>query len=166
MRKVKLLVVDDEEEIREIIIDEVKRRQFNIECVGAENGKVAFELIKNSKFDIVLSDFQMPLMNGIDLIKMTRDHGFNLPFIFLTGHNEDSIVEGAWKYKAVEFIQKPFDIQNLLELVSLIGEIGSELNLWEKEKEIQNALSELIEKYAKNSTVFKLKIISRNKKIV
>lgn len=63
----KILVVDDEEVIRELLIRTLESKGFNVETV--ENGLIALEKIKTNVFDVLITDLKMPKINGIDVLK-------------------------------------------------------------------------------------------------
>lgn len=115
-----ILVVDDEAEIREIIIDELA--SHNAKTVGVSDGKAAFELLKNKKFDVVISDIRMPSGDGIELAKNIKTLDINKPKVFLaTGFSDLSQIE-AEKIGVIEIFQKPFDFKKIVD--SIIASFG------------------------------------------
>lgn len=113
----RVLIVDDEECIRECFGAALKKRGFTVEL--AENGEVALEKITQNKPDIIILDFAMPRMDGLQLcneLKRYSDTQY-IPIIFLSAHRhiEEAIKDmpGA----AVKYLQKPCDLQYLLEQI-------------------------------------------------
>lgn len=116
-KKRAVLIVDDEECIRECLGYALKERSFTVQF--AENGKVALEKITQNKPDIIILDFAMPQMDGLQLcneLKRYRDKQ-NIPIIFLSAHKhiEEAIKDmpGA----AVKYLEKPCDLKYLLEQI-------------------------------------------------
>jgi len=113
-----LLVVDDFEVIRKSIRDLL--RSAGYESVReAENGRKALAILKSTKVDIVISDWDMPEMNGLDLLKAVRsDQLFErLPFIIISGTARPEEMSKAIRAGADEYIEKPFQADTLVEKV-------------------------------------------------
>ena len=109
-----ILVVDDEREILETMMDIFKNAGYN--CKGASNGKEAYELIQNEKFDLILCDVMMPRMSGVDLLRRIKRMKYQTRFIFLTGYNMPP------EYKEISqeadyLINKPISFNELLNYV-------------------------------------------------
>ena len=113
----KILIIEDEEPIRRvlvrILIDESKK--FYI--TEAKNGKEGVSLLKREKFDLVLCDIKMPKMDGIEVLQETKFNKINIPFIMLTGHGNLETAVEAMKLGAYDFISKPPDLNRLLTAV-------------------------------------------------
>ncbi len=111
-KKINILIVDDEEDIIEFLENIVQTKHDSI-FMRAQNGSEALDLCKNKKFDVILSDFSMPVMNGGEFIHSLRhdiDNSINekTPVLMITGHRPDLAVDKkTWEH--VFFIKKPFD---------------------------------------------------------
>ena len=81
-----ILIAEDEPRMRRLIKDYLSREGFVI--VEASNGKEALELFQTNKFDLLILDIMMPLLNGFDLCKAVRDIS-NIPIIILTARSDD-----------------------------------------------------------------------------
>ncbi|HHX59899.1 MAG TPA: AraC family transcriptional regulator [Epulopiscium sp.] len=105
---IKLLIVDDEPLMQIGIKSMLDWKSLNIEIYGtAMNGADALELIEEELPDIVLCDIKMPIMTGLELIKICRDRYEKLPlFIFLTSYEEFSLVQEALKHQAFDYLIK------------------------------------------------------------
>jgi two-component system response regulator YesN len=105
---IKLLIVDDEPLVQIGIKSMLDWNQFDIElCETAMNGEKALKIIENQKPEIVLCDIKMPIMTGLELIKICRQRYENLPlFIFLTSYEEFSLVQEAIKHQAFDYLIK------------------------------------------------------------
>lgn len=126
----KILVVDDEKFIRHGI-GAIINKSFDdsIETELARNGKEAFEMIKQTKFDLVISDINMPQMNGIELIEQISKLKCRPEVIVLSGFNEFEYARQCIKFGVKNYLLKPVDKD---ELVDNIKEI---LNIIEEEQE-------------------------------
>lgn len=114
------LIVDDSSTIRKIVRHMYE--EFGFTCVEAENGSIALDYCKKSKPDIIMLDWNMPVMTGIDFIKNLSIHrnGVIPPVIFCTTETDMSFIEQALTAGAVDYIMKPFEKDILrLKLVQL-----------------------------------------------
>jgi two-component system cell cycle response regulator len=108
----KILVVDDEEPTRKLIVDLLATKGH--QCLTANNGLEALDKIVGTKFDAVITDIVMPEMDGIALTKEVSKHGQNLPVMVMTGYTEEYSAQTAIASGAREFINKPFSISEFL----------------------------------------------------
>ena len=138
MKKKRLLIVDDEAGIREILA--FKAESLGAEIFEAENGQVALDLIKSQTFEVVLSDINMPVMTGMQLLKSIRELGNMVPFVILSAYGDKKQAVEALKLGAFDFIDKPWEDQNLLDVLYRALELGAELNFWKSDNSIANAL--------------------------
>lgn len=117
----KILVVDDEELLREILMEELSA--YEAAVMGAENGDSAFELVKKENFDAIVTDIRMPGGNGTTLIKNVNSYfPKNRPKIFVcSGYNDVSRSEIETLSVTYTF-NKPFDrdffIQTLMKYLN------------------------------------------------
>ena len=107
--KYTILVVDDEEPIRNLIVTFFIRMGHL--CVKATDGVDALNRIKESKIDAIVTDIKMPDMDGIMLTEEIAKQYPGLPVMVMTGFSEEYTAEGAISAGAREFIQKPFSIE-------------------------------------------------------
>jgi two-component system chemotaxis response regulator CheY len=116
------LVVEDSSTIRMILSQYL--RKMNIEVVEAANGKEALERLKEmSPPDLVLVDWNMPVMNGIDFIRAVREQNVYdpLPLIMVTTNSENEYVGTAMEAGANLYIQKPCTFDALREKLDVLG---------------------------------------------
>lgn len=109
------MIADDDPAIRELLT-QILSDHYAVE--EAVNGEEALEGIKSGKYDLVLLDFQLPGMNGIDVLKQLRDRQGELPVILITGHGSPNMAIQASSLGVYGFMSKPFEIEDLLQLVS------------------------------------------------
>ena len=114
--KIKVLCVEDEQDIRENISDVLRDEGF--EVFEADNGKRGFESFMQNKPDIVISDIMMPEMDGYDLLKLVREsknvRNNTVPFIFLSALGQkDNVIKGA-NSSANDYLVKPIDFDVMI----------------------------------------------------
>ena len=113
----KILIIEDEEQIRRVLLRVLSDEDKNFDVKEAVDGKEGLSLIKKEKFDLILCDIKMPKMDGIEVLQEAKKNKFTSPFIMLTGHgNIDTAVE-AMKLGAYDFISKPPDLNRLITAV-------------------------------------------------
>lgn len=110
-----ILVVDDELLIRDLLYDFFKDHGWDISI--AENGEKALEVMESKNIDLVLSDVKMPEMDGLDLSRKLRESYPKIPVVLMTGYpSVDSVID-ALRNKVVDYIVKPFNINQLYKAV-------------------------------------------------
>lgn len=116
LRKLKFLFVEDEEELLQIICDALTKLEINY--VTAKNGKEALEVIaENSDIDVIVTDINMPYMNGLEMIKRLKNDGNNLPIIIMSAHTEDEYIQKAKTLGINEYLLKPFDFIKFIDIM-------------------------------------------------
>jgi two-component system chemotaxis response regulator CheY len=106
---VRILIVDDSRAMRSIVRRHVTQAGFeSAEIVEAENGLDALDQIKGTRPDVVLSDWNMPVMTGIELLEALRATGVDVPLGFVTSENSADYKERAFDAGAAFMITKPF----------------------------------------------------------
>ena len=114
-----ILVVDDEPALREILKEELEYLGANVN--EAANGHEAFELVRKTSFDAVISDIRMPGGDGVELLTRIRQGHPTMPVVMLITGFADITVEEAYAKGAAAVLSKPFDLGTLTkELVRLI----------------------------------------------
>ena len=112
---IKILVVDDDNDLRELIIDILLAKKFDVK--EAENGKSAQSMIAIEDFHIVITDIKMPLLNGIELLHYVKRTKPKINVILMTGFSEVTETQEAYELGAREFLLKPFRKEDLLAAV-------------------------------------------------
>jgi len=107
---VAVLVVDDNEDIRETLALVLSGCGYR--CESAKNGVEAMQRVRRARFDAVVTDLEMPEMDGIALTRELRQSFSNLPVMIMTGHSDDDHRETAFRAGAREFLGKPFEMGN------------------------------------------------------
>ncbi|MCS6838964.1 MAG: sigma-54 dependent transcriptional regulator [Bdellovibrionaceae bacterium] len=109
--KPRILVVDDEESIREFLEIMLKKEGYEVSL--AEDGEQGREFIKNKTFDMVISDLQMPKLNGLELLKWTKQNYPDITFMMITAFGTTESAVEAMKMGAYDYITKPFKIDEV-----------------------------------------------------
>ncbi len=105
----KILIADDSKAMRMIVIRTM--RQAGLEghtLLEAENGREAFEMAKAEEPDLILSDWNMPEMTGIEFLRALRGSGSTTPFCFVTSEGSEEMRTAAEQAGALGLIAKPF----------------------------------------------------------
>ena len=125
-----IFLVDDEEIELEMMRDIIRWEEMGIYVVGtAINGKDALEKIQVIQPDIVLTDIQMPMMNGIELAKQVTAQFDWIKIVFLTGHDEFTYVKTALNVGAVGYLLKPLDLDEIAGVMIKVIEKCEEVRL-------------------------------------
>lgn len=118
--RIKILLVEDEKMLAEILSDTLSDRNFDVRL--AYDGIHALEAIKKEPFDVIVSDVMMPNLDGYSLAKKLRNEGFNTPILFLTALSATEDVVKGFETGGNDFLKKPFAIDELIVRVkALVG---------------------------------------------
>ncbi|GAI78784.1 unnamed protein product, partial [marine sediment metagenome] len=118
MDKKTLLVVDDDISTRELIVDALSQSEDYI-IREAENGIEALQTIQKNHCDLIISDINMPGMDGMELLTRIREINPTIYVIMITGYPTIGLSVSAMKTGAVDFLTKPFDIDDLTYKVGI-----------------------------------------------
>lgn len=110
----KILIVDDFETMRNILNNMLAQLGFS-DITQAHNGKAAWKQIQLIEFDIVLADWNMPEMNGLELLKKIKEHNnfSHIPVVMITAEGEKNKIIEAISAGANGYILKPFNLDKL-----------------------------------------------------
>lgn len=119
----KILIADDSRAMRMIVTRTLRQAGLSgHELIEAENGREALELVVAHSPDLILSDWNMPEMLGIDFLRSLRASGDSTPFCFVTSEGSDEMRETATAAGALGLIAKPFTADGFLEVLgSVVG---------------------------------------------
>jgi len=110
-RSYTILIVDDENDLREAVAFDFRRKGFTV--LSAKSGLGALELVKSSKVDLIISDIRMPDGDGFFLLEKIQSLEAKIPLIFITGFTDRTEAECLQK-GALKVIPKPFDRKALM----------------------------------------------------
>ena len=116
-----VLAVDDTRALRNMLADCLKKGGH--EVVVAGDGEEALEQLRKHKPDMVITDLNMPRMNGLDFIAAARrePEGENLPMLLLTTETAQALKDRAREVRATGWLTKPFDPEQILGLVEQLA---------------------------------------------
>ncbi len=116
---IRVLVIDDEVKLCELIKQGLKALSSNFSIQTANSGIEAIELLSEQKYDVLITDIKMPKLDGIDLVNMVYEMNDKTVLIVITGHvNYEKELEARLKPGVeVSFLKKPISFINLLRSV-------------------------------------------------
>ena len=116
LKRVKTLLVDDDELIRDALCMAFKNKGCFMRA--AESAEEGLDAIKEEQFDVIISDFRLPGINGLDFLKLaavTHPHAVN---ILITAYRDEYMFSEAIRVGVTEFIEKPFSVKVLVNLLA------------------------------------------------
>ncbi|MEJ2033098.1 MAG: response regulator [Deltaproteobacteria bacterium] len=118
---IKILIVDDFATMRRIVKNILLQLGYR-NIVEADDGTTALDMLKNEKIDLIISDWNMPKMTGLDLLKTVRsnDATASLPFIMVTAEAQQHNIMQAVKAKVSQYIVKPFTAEIMQEKLNKV----------------------------------------------
>lgn len=111
----KVLLIDDDIELCELLKEELIAAKWAVET--AYNGRDGLQLLENFAYDLIVLDWQMPDLNGIDVLSHYRKDGGNTPVIFLTGEQSIESKMRGLDTGADDYLTKPFDLREFMARV-------------------------------------------------
>lgn len=113
----KILIVEDEKAIRNVLKNILSEEDKSFEVEEAENGKQAIDLLGQQDFDVVLCDIKMPGVDGIEVLDYARENHPDTAVIMISGHGDLDTAVDSMKKGAYDYISKPPDLNRLLTTV-------------------------------------------------
>ena len=136
----RIILVDDEEEVRKSIIRKIDWTAVGFAVVGdAENGEDALEKIENLEPDVVLTDIRMPYMDGLTLAERIRQKYPSMKIVIFSGYDDFEYAKQAIKLNVTEYILKPVNVE---ELTAILKRIKTNLDEEIEQKRNVNLLRE------------------------
>jgi DNA-binding NtrC family response regulator len=140
MSKAKVLLVDDEEEFAETLAMRLETRGLRVET--ACDGETALQKVKQQSFDAVLLDLAMPGIGGIETLRQIRQLSPEAQVILLTGRATVKTATEAMRLGAMDLLEKPTDIAELVEKISEAATKRTRLS----EERVQQQMGEILGK--------------------
>ena len=117
LKELKLLFVEDEEDLLQIIDDTLKK--LNLNFLTAKNGEEALKVLEqNNDIDYVITDINMPVMNGLDMIKIIKEKKYEVGVVIMSAHTETEYITKAEEYGVEDYLLKPFDFIKFIDLMT------------------------------------------------
>jgi two-component system, NtrC family, response regulator AtoC len=116
MEKLKeIMIVDDEAGIRALLADALIQEGYSV--TQAKNGKDSLKQLRNHRFDLLITDVHMPLLNGLELIRMMKKNGRKEKVILISGEPVDNTLLDWESLPVFAQLRKPFRMDQLLDTV-------------------------------------------------
>ena len=107
----RVLIVDDEEIMQDVMRDILSESGYAVDI--AENGQVALDKVESAVYDLVFADIRMPVMDGIEFLRMAKVQKPELDIVMMTGYASVDVAVEAMKLGAFDFITKPFNLEHI-----------------------------------------------------
>ncbi|MGH9327446.1 MAG: response regulator [Terriglobia bacterium] len=123
MKKISVLVVDDSSVVRKIVERSLRNAGFELqEVIEAENGLHALDLLEGNSVDLILSDINMPRMDGIEFLRRLQglEKARNIPVLMITTVGSEQRVLEAISLGALGYIRKPFSAEQVRDQVARV----------------------------------------------
>lgn len=114
----KILIIEDEPNIRELVIYNLKTNGYD--GISAEDGIMGITMVHREKPDLILLDIMLPEKNGFEICKELRDEGNNTPIIMMTAKTEESDKVTGLECGADDYISKPFGIREMMARIKAV----------------------------------------------
>ncbi len=119
--KKRILIADDEAALLKTMAFTLKRKGF--EAITFENGQSAYNEIKeafqdNKLYNLIITDIQMPGLNGLELIKKIRESGITTPILAITGFGNKKMVLDLMRAGCNDYLDKPFSMNEFINRIS------------------------------------------------
>lgn len=112
-----ILIVEDEDAIRRVLKKVLSEENPKYKLDEAPDGEKAISLIKTQHYDLVLCDIKMPKKDGIEVLEFVTSYDSSIPIIMISGHGDLKTAVNAMRMGAYDYIEKPPDLNNLLNSV-------------------------------------------------
>jgi PAS domain S-box-containing protein len=115
-----LLIVDDEPEVSDLIARGIRAESRHFTIAAVESGPECLEYLKTNDVDCILSDYQMPGMTGMELLKTIRSQGNPVPFIFMTAQGSEEVASEAFKNGACDYFTKDAGFTHFARIINTV----------------------------------------------
>ena len=120
----KILIVDDEIKIANVLSERFRLR--GIDAIPVYDGRSALETLKKDYFDGMILDLRLPDIDGMEILRQTRQSFPKIKVVMLSGHANDQDFKNCMEMGAIHCFHKPADIKRIAEAFSKNGQIGDE----------------------------------------
>ncbi len=112
----KVLIVDDDADVREGLLDALE--SHGLSCWAVQDGQEALDCLRVTEVDLIVTDYRMPAMDGLDLLRRLSDSALgNIPIILLSAESAADLRQEALRLGAASVVQEPFNMRDLVDLV-------------------------------------------------
>jgi PAS domain S-box-containing protein len=153
LKKLSLLYVEDDDSTRDELEFFLKNKVK--ELYVAKNGQEGFDFFEKYKPDLIITDIQMPVMNGIKMVKLIKETNQTIPIVIITAFNDSEYLLEAIKLNVTNYLTKPL---NLFSLSEVLSTISKNINLEIQNNEIYNTLEQYKNILDENAIILKADI--------
>jgi CheY-like chemotaxis protein len=108
-----ILVVDDNSRVRFMLSEALEKTDDGYQVVAVQNGREAITKFKESEFDLVITDYKMPLKNGVELVETIRTLDTAIPVIMITAYGSDELRSDTGHLNIFRYLDKPLKISKI-----------------------------------------------------
>ncbi len=131
MAKGKILIVDDEQDVRDIFQDRLEKAGYN--TLMAENGEEAINILRSGdnmlNVGMIFCDIRMPKVNGIECIDFLKQQAPGIPVVVVTGYPDANVAKDLLKRGIKQYLVKPLDKERMMEIVEEIISQGKDFSM-------------------------------------
>lgn len=139
---IKVLVVDDEPIISEFIKARLSVEAPHFLITTVEGGAECIGYVSGHDVDCILSDFQMPLMNGMELLIRLKEQGFRIPFIFITAQGNEEVAREAFKQGASDYFTKEIGFAHFPRIINSVEQAVAQRKAKEAREKAEGVLKD------------------------
>jgi len=136
MESLDILIVDDDPELASFMRLKLSREAPRFSITVAEGGEECLDYLKGHPVDCIISDYQMPDMDGMELLVILREQGYDTPFIFLTGQGNEEVAREAFKNGAYDYFTKEIGFAHFARIINSVEQA---VRRRDAEKEIKDS---------------------------
>jgi diguanylate cyclase (GGDEF)-like protein/PAS domain S-box-containing protein len=140
-----VLYMEDDPGLSILLQKGLKRKGFVVDT--AVNGEDGLQKVAAGRFDVLLVDYNMPFLGGLDVIRILGDQGSSIPIIMVTGEGNESLAVEALKLGAADYVVKDAEMRYLELLPAVIGQVLYKQQLIKEHRQMQENLRESEEQY-------------------
>jgi len=117
----KILFIDDAPDIRALMTDFLPICGHTV--VTAADGQQGWEVFsaEADSFDVLITDVSMPVMTGMELLRIVRENGFKVPVILVSGHGDKNVETKAAEYETTAVLSKPFELSEIRAILEQLA---------------------------------------------
>ena len=121
----KILIVDDEENIRSLLDSFLSSQGYQIRL--AKDGDEALQMVKKEIPDLVFLDIKLPGKNGVEVLRMIREFDSNISVVMISGNATEDTAKETLNLGAFDYIKKPVDLDKVSEIISCVDLVNFEI---------------------------------------
>jgi two-component system NtrC family response regulator len=117
----RVIIVDDEIQFAANVAKVLQTTNDQLSVIAVQSSEDALKELENSPVDIVVTDIKLPVMSGLKLAEVIRNRWPEIAIIMMTAYGTEEIIKAAFTTGALFYIEKPFKIENLANMIKMAG---------------------------------------------